>query len=436
MPSSVVRADYDALRSLAQSFGKNASEARQAYQRLRSQMDTLQGGDWMGTGASAFYAEMNGSVLPTMGRLVKALDEAQRITLQISQIMKAAEDEAASYLNQQGNGQGPAAGQPATPSAGGADVGGGSSGAGASGGGDPGGTVGVAVGAAAGAVLGGLFGGPLGAAAGAALGGVVGEAVGSAVGDAPAAGGGTAGGGTTNPLVVRDPNSIFSDSALRGMVGASPQGADTPALRSAMNELARNPTGPELDRALSSIAEARGRPIAEIRAEHQRFLEVRAQAEQFRQARGLEEIPAVNTTFHEDFMGTTPQMRFGQMVGDAFGIDPVFGAMLSPTGGMVGPGNLAFAPSNNSAIGYHGVAHDAAGYLYNYHGVGPGYDYLNREGLDRGNPLTGQVTGTRYWTEIIHPSTSPLFEAKDNVVEFTRSRMSAVSDFFSNARIF
>ena len=436
MPSSVVRADYDALRSMSQSFGQNASNARQSLQRLRSQMDVLQSGDWVGQGATAFYAEMNGIVVPTMSRLVKAMEEAQRVTLQISQIMKAAEDEAARYLNQQGTGAGPAAGgEAAMPAAGGGSAGGSAGGTPA--GGDPGGTVGVAVGAGLGAVVGGIIGGPLGAAAGAALGGVVGEAIGSAVGGEPAAGGGVSGGSTAaNPLVVRDPNSIFSDGALRGMVGNSPQGADSPALRSAMYELAQNPTGPELDRVLHSIAETRGRPFEEIRAEHERFQQVRAQAEEFRQARGLEAIPAVNTSVHEDFMGTTPQLRFGQMVGDAFGIDPVFGAMLSPTGGMVGPGNAAFAPSNNSAIGYHGVAHDAAGYLYNYHGVGPGYDYLNREGLDRGNPLTGQVTGTRYWTEIVHPGTVPLFQAKDQVVESFRTSLNSVGRLFSNERIF
>jgi WXG100 family type VII secretion target len=418
MPSSVVRADYDALKRTSQSFGQNANEARQSLQRLRGQMETLQNGDWLGAGANAFYGEMNETVVPTLGRLVKALDEAQRLTLQIGQLMKAAEDEAASYLNGQGSGAGPATG-------------------GESAGGDAGGTLGVGIGAGVGAVLGGMVGGVAGAGVGAALGSVVGEAIGQAVGGSSGGGGGApAIGGAGNPLTVGDPHAIFSDGNLRGMVGTAPQGADTPALRSAMNALAGNPTGADLDRVLNNIADARGVPFEDIKAQHDKFLQVRAQAEEFRQARGLEEIPAVNTTFHEEFMGTTPQLRFGQMVGEAFGIDPVFGAMLSPTGGMVGPGNYAFTPSNDSAIGYHGVAHDAAGYLYNYHGVGPGYDYLNREGLDRGNPLTGQMSGTRYWTETIHPSTSRFFQVKDSAVEFTRSGIERVGEFFSNASIF
>ena len=431
MASAVVRADYDALKNVSQSFGQGAAEARQSLQRLKSQVDILEGGDWMGTGARAFFQEMNGSVMPTLTRLVKALEEAQRITLQVSQVMQAAENEAAGYLNHQGGG-------PAADGVTGAGAAEGNNGAdgGAGIGGDPGGTVGAGVGAALGAVAGAFMGGPIGAMAGAAIGSVVGEAIGSSISGSPA--GGVSGGdsGAGNPLIVRDANSLFSDSALQGMVGTRPQGADTPALRSAMYEFSQNPTGADLDRVLHSIADARGVPFEQIQAQHERFLQVQQQAEQFRQANDGEIIPPVNRSMHEEFMGSTPQLRFGQMVGDAFGIDPVFGAMLSPTGGMVGPGNGAFTPSNNSAIGYHGVAHDAAGYLYNYHGVGPGYDYLNREGLDRGFPGTGQLSGTRYWVETMHPSTSPLFAVKDQVVDFTVSSIDSVRNLASNVSIF
>ena len=421
MASSVVRADYDALRSMSQSFGRGAEEARQSLQRVRSQVAVLQGGDWKGTGATAFYQEMDSSVVPTLTRLVKALEQAQQVTLQISQIMKGAEDEAARCLTVQGGGA--AAGN--APAAGGVAAGGAA-----------GGSVGLggAIGAVVGGVVGAVVGGPLGAAAGAALGAVAGQAVGEAViGGSPAGGGGS---GANNPLIVRDPASLFTDGNLRGMVGTAPRGSDTPALRSAMNELSQNPTGARLDGVLQNVADIRGRPVAEIRAEFDRFQAVRQQAEQIRRERGLEAIPAVDQADHASFVGSTPQMRFGQMVGDAFGIDPVFGSMLSPTGGMVGPGNNAYMPGNNSAIGYHGVAHDAAGYLYNYHGVGPGYDYLGREGVNTSNPLTGQVSGVRYWTETIYPRSSPVFGVADRAINFTRSSVDSVQRLANNVRIF
>jgi hypothetical protein len=96
-------------------------------------------------------------------------------------------------------------------------------------------------------------------------------------------------------------------------------------------------------------------------------------------------------------MGSASQLRSGNIVGDAFGIDPVFGAMLNPTGGLVGPGNCAF-DADDCAVGYHGAVHDAAGYLFNYHRTGPGYDYLRKDQpRDPGDPLSGQREGIRWW---------------------------------------
>jgi hypothetical protein len=103
---------------------------------------------------------------------------------------------------------------------------------------------------------------------------------------------------------------------------------------------------------------------------------------------------------HPNFMGSTSQMRSGQVVGDAFGMDPAFGALLNPSGGLVGPGNKAF-DGDDSAVGYHGAVHDAAGYLYNYHDQGPGYDYMGLEGRDTSSPLSGQRAGISYWRDVL-----------------------------------
>ena len=51
----------------------------------------------------------------------------------------------------------------------------------------------------------------------------------------------------------------------------------------------------------------------------------------------------------------------------------------------------------------HGVVHDAAGYLKNYHDAGPGYDYLGREGRDTSDPFVGQEAGIQYWLEKLQP---------------------------------
>jgi WXG100 family type VII secretion target len=84
---------------MAQSFRAQSENITKQSQALKSNMDTLQGCDWIGVGAQAFYREMGDQVMPTMQRLQRALAEASRITQQISQIMKAAEDEASSCFH-------------------------------------------------------------------------------------------------------------------------------------------------------------------------------------------------------------------------------------------------------------------------------------------------------------------------------------------------
>ena len=100
-------------------------------------------------------------------------------------------------------------------------------------------------------------------------------------------------------------------------------------------------------------------------------------------------------------MGSNWQLRYGKVVGDHFGFDPVFGALLNPTGGLVGPGNKGLAPDGAlmpEAVAYHGAYHDAMGYLYNYHNYCPGYNYMHSPvGFSTSNPLAGQSTGVAQW---------------------------------------
>ena len=98
MAAPQVRSDYAQLKSLQKSFSSQADAVSKTSQQVKSCMDKLQGGDWIGEGAQKFYQEMNDQVLPTLGRLQHALEEATRATAVISQIMKAAEDEASGVL--------------------------------------------------------------------------------------------------------------------------------------------------------------------------------------------------------------------------------------------------------------------------------------------------------------------------------------------------
>jgi WXG100 family type VII secretion target len=99
MTSKRTRADHDELGAAAKKWAAEAEHARQMVASLKQCMDTLQGGDWVGQGASAFYAEMNGQVLPALQRMAKALESAARTTHAISREAKEAEQAASDMLN-------------------------------------------------------------------------------------------------------------------------------------------------------------------------------------------------------------------------------------------------------------------------------------------------------------------------------------------------
>ena len=94
MPAPTVRSDYDQLRNVAQSFSQNADTLQNMNQNLQGNVDVLYGGDWIGLGQQAFIKEWIDEVSPTLKRLQSAMAESARITQQISQIMKEAEENA------------------------------------------------------------------------------------------------------------------------------------------------------------------------------------------------------------------------------------------------------------------------------------------------------------------------------------------------------
>jgi WXG100 family type VII secretion target len=335
MPAPRIRGDYDSLAQISQIFARHAENMQRSIQQVQRQIDTLQGGDWVGKGATAFYQEMDGEVLPALKRLATGFSTANRVARQISQILNQAEEEAARILVVVGTGG-----------------------------------VGVSVG----------------------------RAIGAAVEQASWQ--------EANPLLARDPNSLFTNEKLHSLIGSQFQGTGS-ELGEVMNGLMQNPVGDKLDQFIQTLASLRDRPVIEIQVEYERFQEISEQRD------------AMNTDTPTDtqaemsgggggqssFTGSDTQMRYGSVVGDAFDIDPAFGSMLNPSGGLMGPGNWAIAGAN-TAVGYHSVVHDAAGYLHKYHQIGPGYDYLGQEGGDPSNPLSGQRSGIKFWRQATGGSSS------------------------------
>jgi len=94
MTNDIIQAQYDQLEQIAVRFGRQAEATAQMQGRVQQSLRALQAGGWEGRGAAAFFGEMNGTVLPSLGRLGAALQQSQQVTRQIVQVLRAAEEEA------------------------------------------------------------------------------------------------------------------------------------------------------------------------------------------------------------------------------------------------------------------------------------------------------------------------------------------------------
>lgn len=90
-----IKADYEQLEQVASRFSNQANTVQEVQQSIRSSMQNLEDG-WIGRGSTAFFAEMQGEILPAIQRLQDALEEASQVTKAIVQTMQQADEEASS----------------------------------------------------------------------------------------------------------------------------------------------------------------------------------------------------------------------------------------------------------------------------------------------------------------------------------------------------
>jgi WXG100 family type VII secretion target len=443
MPNSQIRADHDQLAQIAQRWTIQADAVQNSTQNVRQRLEKLKGGDWYGDSASRFYGEMDSAIMPALLRLIHALRQAAELTRRISDEMKRAEEEASQTLNGSDLANTPAD-SPSPFDAGslndvmrGGGGGGGNQGFGANASGEnlgglrsasdggQGGSGGLTGGSAGlggttsdtGGGLGsgaGATGNPLGAMAGmAGLAGMAGMAgmgstggsggasspsavaptgeFGSGTGDSGegSGAGGSASGGSSggmdssaesaggaadnNPFSTAA-NQAFSPASLSNLAGANLRGAGSAAIANAMQTLLGNPTPEQEEAALKAIAEARGRALEEIRAEYEKFKQLR---DVIRQTTGLTQTPVLP----DNWMGSVDQLRSGYLIGQVFGIDPVFGAMLYPSGGIPGDTGGLFDASEPAAR-FHWSTQSAASFLKSRFDIGPGPNYMRGSVLD------------------------------------------------------
>lgn len=98
MSTGIMQANYGDLQKIATHFGHQAEKSKQLHRSLAYRMQQLQDDGWEGVGSSAFFAEMTQHVLPVLGRLEKAFEQAQQTTREIANLIRAAEEDAASVF--------------------------------------------------------------------------------------------------------------------------------------------------------------------------------------------------------------------------------------------------------------------------------------------------------------------------------------------------
>jgi WXG100 family type VII secretion target len=102
MTASEIRVHYDDLETIAIRFDHRGELTQQLLKDLRRQQGVLEDGVWLGSGAQAFFAEMNSRVVPTMNGLIQAFGEAAGTARQVHELLHQAEAEAAALFRGDG----------------------------------------------------------------------------------------------------------------------------------------------------------------------------------------------------------------------------------------------------------------------------------------------------------------------------------------------
>lgn len=98
MGADIVQANYETLDKVAARFAQQSEAINELSSRVRCGFDALENGGWEGRGWTAFAAEMEGEIFPTVQRLIQALEEGRAVTLEAKDIIQQAEEEAAALF--------------------------------------------------------------------------------------------------------------------------------------------------------------------------------------------------------------------------------------------------------------------------------------------------------------------------------------------------
>jgi len=93
------RTEYSQLNQIANTFNQQSDAIKQMSNSIKTCVEDLRQGAWIGKGADKFYAEYDSAVAPTLQRLERALSQASSTTKKIAQISKQAETDASNCFH-------------------------------------------------------------------------------------------------------------------------------------------------------------------------------------------------------------------------------------------------------------------------------------------------------------------------------------------------
>jgi WXG100 family type VII secretion target len=97
--AGTTQVNYDEMQGIIKLLQAEEEDIRALMTQTKSKVEALHGNQWVGKGADQFFNEMEGSLLPAMGKMVYALDVAGKVAEQIIKIIHGADEETKSFFN-------------------------------------------------------------------------------------------------------------------------------------------------------------------------------------------------------------------------------------------------------------------------------------------------------------------------------------------------
>lgn len=94
--------NYEQMSNIAKTFQEEAEAIQALAKDTENRVGELHGGGWIGRGSNQFYTEMHERILPSMQRLVSALNVAGNSANNICKEFHTAEEECKGFYNNLG----------------------------------------------------------------------------------------------------------------------------------------------------------------------------------------------------------------------------------------------------------------------------------------------------------------------------------------------